>query len=110
VSKGTKGDVSSGTASGDSQGGLHGIKRSTSPRNQARTDPSVHLGQPQPATLWYSVSISRVYREGDAWKDTTSFGRDDLPLVSKAAEIAYAWIWNENSEKGEPRYADSQRQ
>ena len=45
--------------------------------------------------VWFSVSISRFYRDGDDWKTTTaSFGRDDLPLVSKAAEMAYAWIWN----------------
>ena len=43
---------------------------------------------------WFNVSISRLYRHGSEWKTTTSFGRDDLPLVSKAAEMAYAWIWN----------------
>lgn len=43
---------------------------------------------------WLSVSISRLYRAGNEWKTTTSFGRDDLPLVSKAAEMAYTWIWN----------------
>ena len=43
---------------------------------------------------WFNVSISRLYRDGNEWKTTTSFGRDDLPLVSKAAEMAYAWIWN----------------
>ena len=43
---------------------------------------------------WFNVSISRLYRDGDEWKTSNSFGRDDLPLVSKAAEMAYAWIWN----------------
>ena len=47
--------------------------------------------------VWYSVSISRSYRDGEVWKETTSFGRDDLPLVSKAAELAYAWIWSGRS-------------
>lgn len=45
--------------------------------------------------VWYSVSVSRVYQDGEAWKKTGSFGRDDLPLVSKAAELAYSWIWKE---------------
>lgn len=49
---------------------------------------------------WYSVSISRLYRDGDDWKTTTSFGRDDLPIVSKAAEMAYAWIWNNKGGNG----------
>ena len=48
--------------------------------------------------IWFNVSISRVYRDGEQWKQTTSFGRDDLPIVAKAAEMAYAWIW---STKGE---------
>lgn len=43
--------------------------------------------------VWYSVHVSRIYRDGDAWKNTTTFNRDDLPLVSKAADLAYAWIW-----------------
>jgi hypothetical protein len=48
---------------------------------------------------WYNVSISRLYRVGTEWKTTTSFSRDDLPLVSKAAEMAYAWIWSLKKEK-----------
>lgn len=48
--------------------------------------------------VWFNVSISRLYRDGEEWKTTTSFGRDDLPLVSKAAEMAYAWIWNEKGQ------------
>ena len=44
---------------------------------------------------WYSVSVCRTYRDGDCWKDSQSFGRDDLPLLlSKASDLAYAWIWN----------------
>ena len=48
---------------------------------------------------WFNVSLSRSYRDGDEWKDSASFRRDDLPLVSKVAELAYAWIWkNRESE------------
>jgi len=49
--------------------------------------------------IWFNVSITRLYRDGDAWKSTTSFGRDDLPLVAKAADMAYAWIWNIKGER-----------
>lgn len=49
--------------------------------------------------VWFTVSIVRLYREGDQWRTTTSFGRDDLPLVSKAAEMAYAWIWKAKEAK-----------
>ena len=30
----------------------------------------------------HNVTVSRIYKDGDVWKDSTSFGRDDLPLVA----------------------------
>lgn len=40
----------------------------------------------------FSVKLSRIYKDGDAWKSTDSFGRDDLLLVSKVADQAHSWI------------------
>ena len=68
---------------------------------------SIWANRSERQAVWYSVSVSRCYREGDVWKDSTSFGRDDLPLVSKAAEMAYAWIWSEGmsrKDKGAQRH------
>ena len=42
---------------------------------------------------WFTVTVSRSYRDKEQLKDTTTFRRDDLPIVSKAIEMAYAWIW-----------------
>ena len=44
----------------------------------------------------HNVTISRLYRDGEQWKDSTSFGRDDLPLVAKVVDQAHSWIF-ENS-------------
>lgn len=41
----------------------------------------------------HSVSIVRLYRNGDVWKESTRFGRDDLPQVVKAADVAHSWIY-----------------
>jgi hypothetical protein len=41
----------------------------------------------------HNVTISRLYKDGDDWRDSTSFGRDDLPLVEKVASLAHAWIY-----------------
>lgn len=41
----------------------------------------------------HNVSISRIYKDGDEWKDSTSFGRDDLPLVAKVVDRAHDWIF-----------------
>ncbi|MBL8819938.1 MAG: hypothetical protein JNL58_28190 [Planctomyces sp.] len=35
----------------------------------------------------------RMYKEGDQWKDSSTFGRDDLPLVSKLLDQAHSWIF-----------------
>ena len=43
----------------------------------------------------HNVTISRLYRDEQQgqWKDSTSFGRDDLPLVAKVADQAHSWIY-----------------
>ena len=41
---------------------------------------------------WYSVNITRSYKAGDTWKETTQFNRDDLLVVSKLAELTFGWI------------------
>ncbi len=47
--------------------------------------------------VWFNVTITRLYNDGDGWKDTTSFRRDDLPVVSKVADMAYSWCWIQNT-------------
>lgn len=45
--------------------------------------------------VWFNVTVSRLYRDGDQWKDTAAFRRDDLPIVAKVVDMAYAWIWGQ---------------
>lgn len=40
----------------------------------------------------YNVSFQRSYREGDSWKTSTSFGRQDLLMISLMATRAFEWI------------------
>ena len=40
----------------------------------------------------FSVKISRIYKDGDAWKSTEYFGRDDLLPLAKVADQAHSWI------------------
>ena len=54
------------------------------------------------ATIWantatggktfHTVSIVRLYMKGEEWKETTSFGRDDLPKLNQVTTKAYEWI------------------
>ena len=40
----------------------------------------------------FSVKISRIYKDGDAWKSTEHFGRDDLLPLAKVADQVHSWI------------------
>lgn len=46
----------------------------------------------------HSVTITRLYKDDSGWKDSTSFGRDDLPLVAKVADLVHTWIFQQNQE------------
>ena len=43
----------------------------------------------------HNVTFQRLYTDGDEWKTTDSFGRDELPLVAKVADLAHTWIFQE---------------
>ena len=45
---------------------------------------------------WYNVTLSRNYKDGDEWKSSNSFGRDELLTVAKAADLANSWIHEQN--------------
>lgn len=40
----------------------------------------------------HNVQIRRLYKDGEDWKQSDSYGRDDLPLVAKVADMAHTWI------------------
>ena len=45
----------------------------------------------------YSVSIVRLFkRDDDQWDSSTSFGRDELPLVSKVADMVHTWLYQQS--------------
>ncbi len=56
------------------------------------------------ATIWenhttvgtrHNVTVSRIYKDGDEWKQTESFGRDDLQLLAKVVDLAHTWIFQQ---------------
>lgn len=42
----------------------------------------------------HNVSVVRLYRNGDTWKESTRFGRDDVPLVRLVFDQAHTWIFH----------------
>jgi hypothetical protein len=47
---------------------------------------------------WFNVRVARLYREEEGWKTSTSFGREDLPLVVKVADLAHTWLLQHGQE------------
>ena len=41
----------------------------------------------------HNVTLSRIYKDGEQWKDSATFGRDDLPLIAKVSDLAHSWIF-----------------
>ena len=50
----------------------------------------------------YNTTFSRLYKDGDEWKNTDSFGRDDLLVLAKVADQAHSWIHEQNQEEEKP--------
>ena len=45
---------------------------------------------------FYSITVNRSYKDGDDWKQSNSFGRDDLLNVAKVLDLAHTWIHQQN--------------
>lgn len=50
---------------------------------------------------WFNVSITRRYEGQGQRGESHSFRRDDLPVVSKLAEMAFAWLCTEALDRSE---------
>ena len=48
----------------------------------------------------HNVTITRLYKDGDEWKTSTSFGREELPLVAKVADMAHSFIYQLGQDNG----------
>ena len=60
-----------------------------------RVRATVWLNQSESGT-WPSVTFSRLYKDKeDTWQDSTSFSRDDLPLLIKAADKVHSWLFQQ---------------
>lgn len=77
------------------------------PKDKERPAHEVRLGRIK-ATIWanevengvrHNVQLRRLYKAGDKWAESDSFGRDDLPLVAKVTDLAHTWIFENSQER-----------
>ncbi|MDA7979466.1 MAG: hypothetical protein MPJ50_11940 [Pirellulales bacterium] len=77
------------------------------PRTAKKSGPvhEIRLGRIR-AAIWandtqngtrHNVTVTRLFKDGDEWKDSSSFGRDDLPLVAKVLDRCHSWIFEESA-------------
>ena len=89
-------------------------------QNKPRPIHEVRLGHIK-AAVWrnetevgvrYNATFSRLYKDGDQWKSTESFGRDDLLLLAKVANHTHSWICtqNQDSDKATSAVPSGERQ
>ncbi len=60
----------------------------------------------------YNVTVVRSYKDGKQWKDTSSFGYDDLLVLAKALDDCHTWIHqeyvNRRETEGKPEEAEEE--
>jgi hypothetical protein len=54
------------------------------------------------ATIWenqttagirHNVTGNKIYKDGEEWKQTDSFGRNELQFMTKVIDLAHTWIF-----------------
>lgn len=62
------------------------------------------------ATVWenqadgrpyHTFKLTKLYRKDDAWKETTSFGRDDALLIMKVVDQVHSFIFEHGTDNGD---------
>ena len=47
------------------------------------------------------VQFSAVYKEGEEWRGSASFSREDLPLLIKVADQVHSYLYEQNGSAGQ---------
>jgi hypothetical protein len=48
---------------------------------------------------WFNVTHRRSYKQGDEWKDSDSYGQDDLLSLAKLLDLAHTWILTQQQQQ-----------
>lgn len=76
------------------------MKQNPTPTNPSKPAHEIRLSGVR-ASIWkndtengprFNTTFERSYRDGEEWKSSTSFGRDDLLTLGFVAQEALRWI------------------
>ena len=59
---------------------------------------SIFANQSELGRTFHNAQFDRAYKDGEDWKNTRSFGRDDLLVLSKLADLVHTWICEEQQQ------------
>jgi hypothetical protein len=73
-----------------------------------REDPTTRLSAVPPCRETGGASLvlssGSTSKDGDEWETSTIFGRDELPLVAKIADMVHTWIYQQGQESNGEAY------
>jgi hypothetical protein len=75
-----------------STGGIMGKKQPAHEIKLGKIRVTIWANETEDHDVWFNAVISRLYKAGNTWKETTTLGHDDLPVAMKAIDMAYTWI------------------
>jgi len=47
------------------------------------------------------VQFTALYKEGDGWRGSASFAREDLPLLIKVEDQVHSYLYEQNGSPGQ---------
>ena len=47
------------------------------------------------------VQFTALYKDGDEWRGSASFTREDLPLLAKVADQVHSYLYEQNGSAGQ---------
>lgn len=47
--------------------------------------------------VFFNTTLEKLYKKGEKWQSSKSFSRDQLLIVSRLAQEANAWIYEESN-------------
>ncbi len=50
--------------------------------------------------IYHKVALQRYYKDGDEWKVSNGFSRDDLPVAMLLLQQVYEWILSTEAKRG----------
>ena len=57
----------------------------------------------------YNVTLTRLFRNGDVWSQSSHLGRDDLLVAAKVLDMAHTWIHEQDRAEKTTEKTDEHR-